>query len=106
MTHSVPLIWPDVAEAPVLRANQFLTQIAQGRDGAPEDLLLSVGYYAPAVVLGTAVEQETCRAAMSAISVRTLLRVTMSRDRLDGLVRDLQACRSQWDLMSGHEPVR
>ncbi|MCW2756340.1 MAG: hypothetical protein JWO46_86 [Nocardioidaceae bacterium] len=83
----IPLIWPNVQDVSVLRANQFLGQIAAGIEGQPEEFLLSIGYAAPPVLLGTPEEQQLSMQAVGAISVKTEVRVSMSRGHLAALTQ-------------------
>jgi len=93
----ISLIWPDVEDLPVLRSNQFLGQLGQGPDGSPEEFVLTLGYVAPPVMLGTPQQQEATFAAMGALSVKALSRVSMSRARLGELIEVLQVSADQYD---------
>lgn len=97
----VSLIWPEVEEEPVFRANQFLGQISTTSAGTPEDFLLTIGYVAPPVLLGTPDEQRATMGALGAVSVRTLCRVSMSRERLGELIQMLQGVAQQFDRATG-----
>jgi hypothetical protein len=107
-TGSIPisLIWPDVDEQSVYRANQFLGQLSPGPgpDGAPEEFVLTIGYVSPPVMLGSAEEQAATMNALGAVSVRTLARVSMSRGRLQELIGILQQSASNYDVGSGGQP--
>lgn len=84
------MIWPDVSEAPIQRVNTFLAQFTQDPEGAPEDFILTAGHIAPPVLLGSAEEQKAAFAAMGAVSVHTLARISMSPARLFELIDLLQ----------------
>lgn len=87
----IPLIWPDIEELPVYRANQFISQNGQGPDGKPEEIVLSLGYIAPPVILGTPEEQQATARALGAVSVKALARVSISRGHVAQLVELLRA---------------
>jgi hypothetical protein len=97
----ISIIWPEVEEEPVFRANQFLGQISPGPTGAPEDFILTIGHVAPPVMLGTLDEQRATMSALGAVSVRTLSRVSMSRGNLEALIRILQTAVGQFDSATG-----
>jgi hypothetical protein len=100
----VSIIWPEVDEVPVLKANQFLGQISQGPAGQPEDFVVTIGYFPPPVLLGTPEEQRATMRALGAISVKTLSRVSLSRDRLGELIKVLQTIAEQYDNATGGSP--
>ena len=74
----ISVIWPDVEELSVYRANQFIVQPSPGPDGNIEDFVMTVGYLAPPVILGTVEEQQASARALGAVSAKALLRVAMS----------------------------
>ena len=97
----ISIIWPEVEEEPVYRANQFLGQLGPGPNGAPEEFVLTLGYVAPPVLLGSPEEQSASFGALGAISVKTLARVSMSRGRLAELANVLQAALAQYENFPG-----
>ena len=97
----ISMIWPNVQDLPVLRANQFLGQFGSGPDGMPEEFVLTVGYAAPPVVLGSPQEQAASLAALGAVSVSGLSRVSMSRARLGELIQLLQQGAAAYDQAQG-----
>jgi hypothetical protein len=92
----VSMIWPDVGELPVYRANQFLGQVSNGPDGKPEDLLLTIGHFAPPVLLGPPEEQQVTARALGAVSVRALSRISLSYRQAHALVGLLQHLLGQF----------
>jgi hypothetical protein len=100
----ISLIWPEVEELPVLRANQFLGQISQGPTGTPEEFILTIGYVVPPVLLGTVDEQRATMRALGAVSVKALSRVSMSRGRLGELIQILQSLAEAYDKATGTSP--
>lgn len=96
------LIWPEVENALVCRANQFLTQINNGVDGKPEDIILTLGHVTPPVILGTDEEQREMAAAIGAVSVKTLSRVSLSLGQAENLAKLLhQAVETSRSLGGG-----
>lgn len=86
---TLSVIWPGVDELPVLRANMSLIQIGTDNAGHAEDILLTIGHLSPPVLLGTAEEQEMSARALGAVSARPLIRVSLSRERLQELINGL-----------------
>jgi hypothetical protein len=80
------VIWPDVEDLTVYACNQFLVQISAGSDGRPEDLILTLGFIAPPVILGTPEEQQASAMALQAVSVKGVSRVSMSRGNAEQLM--------------------
>lgn len=91
----IAVVWPDVEELPVYRANQFIAQVGTGPDG-PEDLFLTIGLATPPVILGTEEEQRVAVAAIGAVSVKGLARISMSRARAAELAMLLENVVRQW----------
>lgn len=95
------MIWPDVGELPVYRANQFLGQVTAGPDGEPEDLLLTIGHVAPPVLLGSPEEQQATAMALGAINVRALSRISLSYQQTQALIGLLQHLLSRFPAPQG-----
>jgi hypothetical protein len=94
-------VWPDVQELPVLSANQFLSQLSPGPNGLPEEMLLTIGYAAPPVLLGTPEEQQMTLRALGAVPVRAHVRVAINRVRLQEVIQMLQTTAETWDNATG-----
>lgn len=89
MTDPTPLaisvIWPDVDDLPVFRANNFVIQVTTGPQGTPEDVVLTIGHVSPPFVLGTPDEQQAAAAAIGAVPAKAVARISMSPARLGEL---------------------
>jgi hypothetical protein len=81
----ISVVWPGVEDAPVMRSNAMLSQIGTGPSG-PEEFVLTLGYIAPPVLLGTPEEQQASLAALGAVAAKTLCRISLSRARAQELV--------------------
>lgn len=80
------MIWPDVDALPVLRANQFIVQVETGPRGEAEGCIVTIGFVAPPVILGSAEEQQVAIRALGAVEAKALARVSMSRARVEELI--------------------
>lgn len=102
---SLTLIWDGVDDLPVMAANAFVLQLAPNADGRPESLIFSVGHAAPPLVLGSPQEQAEVLLSMSSLQVSPLARFSVSRSRLDELVKLFQTSAQNFDaaMGAGHE---
>lgn len=90
------VIWPEVEQLPVFRANQFLGQISSGVDNLPEDIVLTLGYVTPPVALGSEEERRATLAAIGAMSVKPISRISMSLGQAEGLRSLLDTVITNW----------
>src|SRR3954453_1270429 len=79
----LPLAWVGLDEQPILYANQFLGQANAG------EITLTIGQAAPPALLGSPEQQREQAEAISYVPVRPLVRVNVSRDRLEELIQVL-----------------
>lgn len=79
--HSVRLSWDAADQLPVVVANQLLVQI-DFASGVPDTAVLTVGYAAPPIVLGTVDEQKQKLELISDVPVNPLIRISLTRRRL------------------------
>jgi hypothetical protein len=100
----VSVIWPDVSELSVYRANQFIVQVTTGPDGNVDDVVLTIGYVAPPVILGTPEEQRASAMALGAVDVKALTRVSISPAYAQQLTELLQTQLRQLDPGSEDAP--
>lgn len=98
-----PLAWGDIDRVPVLAANQFLMQIAvNAGQGDPSDVVLTVGYVPPPLLIGTPEEQQATLAALDHLNVRTVGRFSIPAGKaaelaeiIQDLLRRIEAGRPQ-----------
>jgi hypothetical protein len=75
------ITWGDVESLPVLAASHFLVQAAVVDPANPGDIVLTVGYLQPPVLLGTEEQQRTAAAALDHVTVRPVARFSIPRAR-------------------------
>jgi hypothetical protein len=99
---NLSLIWPGVDELPVLPVNQVMGQGGMPNNvGTVDEFILTFGYLAPPVLLGSPEDQATTAQALGALAVDPLFRMAMSRSRLDDLIKLLQESADKWDALPG-----
>jgi hypothetical protein len=81
----LPLELVGADDLPIIYANNFIIQ--QQR----HEFILIVGQVAPPVVLGTEAQQREQVARIKAVPVKALARFAMTPDRLEALIRILEA---------------
>ncbi len=86
----ISVIWPDIQSLPILRANQFIVQTSSDPNGGIDEFVLSIGYAAPPVILGTAEEQQVSIRALGAVEAKAIARVSISPAYMRALVNLLQ----------------
>lgn len=85
----VATAWDDAIETmPTLAANVFSVQVTGA--GAPEEVVMSVGYAAPPVLAGTPEEQQRQAASLESVTIRPVVRLSMTPGRLRELLTVLQ----------------
>lgn len=92
--HSVPLIWTDRDEQPVMFANQILAQHVN------EEFLLSFGQVSPPAILGTDEERQDALARVEFVPVRTIARIGMPAQRMREFVAVMQQSLEQYERES------
>ena len=92
---TVSLVWPSVEDLPVYASNQVIVQLNLGPDGRPDSIVLTLGFVAPPVVLGTPAEQQLAMQALGGVAVRPLSRTSMpisrAKELVDVLSRQIKA---------------
>ncbi len=82
-----------MSEAPVQTVNHFAAQLGPTLDGSkPDELFLTFGHGVPPFQMG----QEDGAAVLD-MPVHTVAKYTLTKDRLDGLIRVLTEAAGQWD---------
>lgn len=89
---ALPVVWVDNEEKPVVFSNQFLLQAV-----TPEEFVLSIGQVSPPAVIGTPEDQRNQLERIPFAPVRTIVRVSLTRQRLDELAELLQRARGLAD---------
>jgi len=85
------LAWEDVDRLPVLAANQFLLQLSVSEpQNTVSDVVLTVGYLAPPLLLGTPEEQRAAAAALERVTVRPIARFSIPIGKATELGQVLQ----------------
>ncbi len=100
---SVPVIWPNAQDLPVLVTNTVVSQLSSGPDGRPEECIVTLGHAPPPLILGPAEEQEVALGALEAVSVHAHVRVSLNRARLQELIEVLSHAAAQWDQSQGEQ---
>ncbi len=100
---SVPVIWPNAQDLPVLVTNTVVSQLSSGPDGRPEECIVTLGHAPPPLILGPAEEQEVALGALEAVSVHAHVRVSLNRARLQELIEVLSRAAAQWDQSQGEQ---
>ena len=96
---AISLVWTGIDDLPVQMANMSLIQITPsgGAGELPEEFIITTGYAAPPVLLGTEEEQRASAAALGAVAAKALARFSISRSRLQELVDGLSRGIAAWD---------
>ena len=93
---NLKIYWPDVADMPVLRLNQFVGQLPTS-----EEALLAVGYVAPPIVIGDPTETRAFMSAMGSVGVKAYGRYSFTRTSMKELIGILVGLDQQWDEAVG-----
>lgn len=92
---SVPLLWTDRDEKPVMFANQILAQHVN------EEFLISFGQVSPPAILGSDEERQDALARVEFVPVRTVARIGMPAQRMREFVAVMQQSLEQYERESG-----
>jgi hypothetical protein len=83
-TFTLPVVWTGVENTPVLAANQFIGQAADG------EIFLAFGLFTPPPIVGPPDQQEAQVRRLDRVPVQCLARLSMNRRRLEELIEVLQ----------------
>lgn len=97
--------WSGVEAVPISMANQFLAQIDSLSDGAPDQIVLSLGQLVAPPVLGTEGEKEAQVAALDSVSVNILARYSLTPARVSELLGLLQVIKEHLDQAGTASPL-
>jgi hypothetical protein len=97
------IIWEGVDRLPVMAANQFLVQLSASEpQNMVSDVVLTVGYLAPPLLLGTEEEQREAAAQLDHVSVQPVARFSIPLGKaaelaqvLQGFLERVEAARQQ-----------
>jgi hypothetical protein len=81
----VPLVWIDADDFPVSFCNHMLFQLA-----GPGEYVLTFGHVVPPPILGSVEERLEQAKRISFVPVKTVARVSLTRQRVDELIQVLQ----------------
>ena len=90
------MVWPGIEHVPISHVNVGLSTLVPAPTRVPEgtgtvdEVVLSLGYVTPPVILGSPEEQATLAQALSAVAVQNISRFSMTRAAFLGLVSVLQ----------------
>jgi hypothetical protein len=87
---ALPVVWVDNEEKPVVLANQFLLQAVTA-----EEFVMSIGQVSPPAVIGSPDDQRKQLEQIPFAPVRTVARISFTRQRLDELAELLQRARGR-----------
>jgi len=82
--------WEGVDRVPVLAANQFLLQSVSAVGEPDSAVVLTVGYLAPPLLLGTPEEQRQAAAALDQVNVNPVARFSISTRKAAELAQVIQ----------------
>lgn len=91
---SVPLIWTDRDEQPVMFVNQILAQHVN------DEFLVSFGQVSPPAILGTDDERQEALARVEFVPVRTVARIGLPAQRMREFVAVMQESLEQYERES------
>ena len=97
------ITWEGVDRLPVLAANQFLVQLSASEpQNLVSDIILTVGYLAPPVLIGTEEEQMQAAAQLDHLNVQPVARFAIPLAKatelgqvLQGFLQRIEATREQ-----------
>jgi hypothetical protein len=94
----VPVAWVGVDDLPVLAVNQILLQ-----NTSPEEFLLIFGQLAPPILLGSDDEKREQLRMLNFAPVRPVVRLALTRQRIDELRNLLDRHLKQFEAGDDHE---
>jgi hypothetical protein len=87
----VPVVFVGVEDLPILHANHFVIAVHQ------EDFIMTVGQFAPPILLGSEEEQREQASQLSYVPVKVVARLALTRTRVAELVSALQVQMQRYD---------
>jgi hypothetical protein len=97
------VVWEEIDRVPVFAANQFVVQMAMSEaQGAFSEVVLTVGYLPPPLLVGTPEEQREAATAIDHVTVRPIARFSVPAAKatelaqlIQGLLQGVQAAGQQ-----------
>ena len=93
---ALPLVWLGLEDLPILFANQMLIQ-----NVVRDEFVLAFGQVTPPVLLGDDEAKERQLDEIAYVGVKPIARVSLSRQRLQELIRVLQENLATHDRLHG-----
>jgi hypothetical protein len=94
-TKQVPLVWVGVDELPVQFLNQFIGQADNN------EIFLTLGQLVPPALLGDQESQREQLDALDYVTVRPIVRLGFTPQRLDELIEVLQSTKKIHERLNG-----
>ena len=91
----VPVVFVGAEDLPILHANHFVIAIHQ------EDFIVTVGQFAPPILLGSDEEQRDQASQLTYVPVKVVARLALTRTRVAELVSALQTQMQRYDETRG-----
>lgn len=87
----LPVVYTSVEDEPMLFANQFVIQFNQ------DEFILTIGQVQPPMLVGSQEEKREQASKLTHVPIRVLIRVAMTRTRLDELAQLLTDSLRRYD---------
>ncbi len=95
---ALPVLWIGLDDLPVLMANQFVGQVLQ------DEIILSFGSMVPPPVIGATVEERRDQIErLTHVQVRPMIRISVTRRRLEELQALLRDTLTNYDNRYGQQ---
>lgn len=92
---SLPIVYTSMDDVPMLFANQFAIQFEQ------DEFILTIGQLQPPILIGTPEEKMEQAKRLTHVPIRVLIRVGMTRTRLEQLAKVLTDHIATYDAQKG-----
>lgn len=84
-TLNLAVSWKDAENIPIMAVNQFLLQLSAPVGPGADEAILSLGYLAPPILVGSTEEQRQAAQELHHVKVQPVARVSLSKKRLKEL---------------------
>jgi len=97
---AIPMDWSGAEDLPALAVNQVVAQL--GPSGHAGEITLTLGYASPPIMLDDdPAEIRRQLSEIKALRVRVVGRFSLTRERMDELIKVLQTTAAKHDLAAG-----